>query len=102
MQSILTADTEYLYAMMYEITSKLTSSIAVSDVEKEYMHTLQLQISTEFELRNAKMGYKTCFYHHKNGDCAAIGGKCTANGYGESLKKCQLYRETYIKTTKKH
>lgn len=40
MQSILTADTKYLYEMMYEITSKLTSSMTVSDVEKRvYAHS---------------------------------------------------------------
>lgn len=100
MQSILTAETNYLYDMIDEI-SKRFMDMHISECEKEYLRTIQLQITTEFELRNAHMGYKHCYYRHENGECAAIGRQCESNGYGDTLKRCQQYRETYIRTTRK-
>lgn len=99
MQSILTADISCLYDMVDEINRKISDRYT-TETEKECLKTLQVQITTEFRLRNAGMDYKKCFYRHENGNCAAIGGMCTANGYGEAMKRCQQYRETYILTTK--
>ena len=100
MKSILTSDNEYLYRLLADIEQKYKNN-TVSAAEHALLHKMQQQITTELNLRSAGMSYTECYYRNVNGNCSAIGGVCTSNGYGNGLELCQKNRKTYIDITKK-
>lgn len=91
MQSILIADTDFLYSLRNEVDDRL-SDFHISAYESEYLSALKKQIDTELFLRKNSVSYEKCIYRHENGNCQAIGGFCSSNGYGDSLDLCQLNR----------
>ena len=91
MQSILTADIDFLYLLLNEIDERL-SDFHISGYEADNLSKLKRQTDTEIVLRRNSLSYKKCIYRHENGNCQAIGGFCSSNGYGDSLDLCQLNR----------
>lgn len=91
MQSILTADTDFLYSLRNEIDDRL-SDFHIAGYEADYLSALKKQIDTELLLRKNSVSYEKCIYRHENGNCQAIGGFCSSNSYGGCLDLCQLNR----------
>lgn len=87
--------------MLNEIDDRF-KDIHISGYETEYLLDLQTKITTEIKLRNLGIPYQKCYYRHENGNCAAIGGFCPSNGFGNSLSLCQKNRLTYICETQKN
>ena len=95
MQSILTADTDFLYSLLKEIDERL-SDFHISGYETDYLLKLKRQSDTEIFLRKNSLSYEKCFYRHENGNCQAIGGFCLSNGYDKGLDLCQENRKKLL------
>ena len=97
MKSILTSDIDFLYKILNEADDEL-KDMHISGYKAAYLSDVLKQTQLEIKLRRFDMSYQNCHYRHANGNCAASGGFCTANGQGKALDLCQQARKTYIET----
>ena len=93
MTSIMLATDDELYRCLQEVDE----NIHISGVQAAEMTDLKKLIETEILLRKEGVTYKNCFYRNKeNGNCAVIGGFCTANCSGRAFELCQRNRMNYV------